>query len=151
MRSVNEAHIGRAGDVVLPALVAFLLLSIVTIPVAVALLDLLLSFVLALLRPPAPTYVPSGVRLCFLPGPSVRVASGYAVPVRIEGADNVFEVAQALEAGTLRTIVADGSLSATPTIEPSYRLYINLDEAERRIPAALVFPEPPPPRLTLAF
>src|SRR5262249_17689316 len=151
MRSVNEAHIGRAGDVALPALVAFLLLSIVTIPVAVAKLDLLLSSELALTGAPAPACVPSGVCLRFLPGPIGRAASGYAVPVRIEGADNVFEVAQALEAGTLRTIVADGSLSATPTIEPSYPLYISRDEAERRLPAALVFPEPPPPRLTLAF
>src|SRR5262249_8056825 len=95
---------------------------------------------------------PPGLCFRFLDAKVRHTESGYRIGGRIEGADNVYDLAKDLDEGALKVVrAAAGETAEVPTIRPHYDFYFNLDEAARQVPASLQFENPPPARITLAF
>src|SRR5262249_14278516 len=141
----------RSGGVAV--FMAALLLFVVAVPIVSAKLDSLWSTEFTFLVDTyEPACGPPGLCFRFLDAKVQHTESGYLIGVRIEGADNVYDLARHLEAGTLKVVqAAAGEIPEEPTIRPHYDLYFNLDEAARQVPASLQFENPPPARITLAF
>src|SRR5712691_462664 len=99
-----------------------------------------------------PACVPPALCFRFFDAKVQHTESGYRIAVRIEGVDNVYDLAKDLDEGTLKVILAEGGgTTQAPTIQPHYDLYINVDEVVRQVPASLQFKHSPPPRITFAF
>jgi hypothetical protein len=132
---------------------AALLLFVVAIPIVSAKLDSLSSSEFTFLANTyEPACVPPGFCFRFLDAKVRRTESGYRIAVRIEGVDDLYDLARELDEGKLKVIPASGSEDAElPTIRPHYDLYFNLDEAARQVPASLQFQNSPPARITFAF
>ena len=131
--------------------VAALLLVALAVPTVAAKLGTLRLSELALnIEAPEPVCVSSGY--CFSVSGSTfeRTGSAYRLPLVITGVDNVYRLAKELDEGRLKPIV-NGAAVASVRIEPSYTLYINLDEAARRIGASLEFDRRPTGRIGIAF
>jgi hypothetical protein len=133
--------------------VAALLLFVVAVPIVSAKLDSLWSSEFTFLVDTyEPACVPPGLCFRFFDAKVRHTESGYRIGVRIEGADNVYDLAKDLGEGTLKVVrAAAGETAEAPTIRPDYDLYFNLDEAARQVPASLQFENRPPARITLAF
>jgi hypothetical protein len=134
-------------------LMAALLLFVVAVPIVSTKLDLLWSseftFHVDTLKPAC---LPPGLCFRFVDANVRHTESGYRIAVRIEGIDNVYNLARELDDEKLKLVLASGSDGTElPTIQPHYDLYINLDEAVRQVPASLQFKHSPPARITLAF
>ena len=130
-----------------------LLLFVVAVPIVSAKLDSLWSSEFTFLVDTyEPACVPPGLCFRFLDTKVRHTESGYRIAIRIDGPDNVYDLAKDLDEGTLKVVrAAAGETAETPTIRPHYDLYFNLDEAARQVPASLQFENPPPGRITLAF
>ena len=78
-----------------------------------------------------------------------RVGHERQIPLYVEGAENIYELARELDAGRLKALgdTAAGSVS----LHPKYDLYFNSEEAGRRVGAALRFDRPPAGRIAVAF
>jgi hypothetical protein len=141
----------RSGGVA--AFMAALLLFVVAVPIVSAKLDSLSSSEFTFLANTyEPACVPPGLCFRFLDAKVRYTAFGYRIAVRIEGADNLYDLAKDLDDGTLKLVsTAVGEATEMPTIRPHYDLYFNLDEAARQVPASLQFQNPPPARITFAF
>jgi len=141
----------RSGGVAV--FMAALLLFVVAIPIVSAKLDSLSSSEFTFLANTyEPACVPPGFCFRFLDAKVRRTESDYRIAVRIEGVDDLYDLARELDEGELKVIPASGSEDAElPTIRPHYDLYINVDEAARQVPASLQFNHVPPARITLAF
>jgi hypothetical protein len=141
----------RSGGVAV--FMAALLLFVVAIPIVSAKLDSLSSSEFTFLANTyEPACVPPGFCFRFLDAKVRRTESDYRIAVRIEGVDDLYDLARELDEGKLKVIPASGSEDAElPTIRPHYDLYINTDEAARQVPASLQFNQAPPARITLAF
>jgi hypothetical protein len=137
----------------LPVFMGALLLFVVVIPIVSSKLESLWSSQFTfLVEVVEPACTPAGLCFRFIEGKVERTTSGYRIGVRLEGVDNVYEVARDIDNGTLKPVLAAGSTNTeVPTIRPHYDLYISFDEALRAVPASLQFKEAPPPRITLAF
>jgi hypothetical protein len=147
MDSVRQ-HNGRTA-----VFLAGLLLFVVAVPIVSAKLDSLWSseftFHVDTLEPAC---VPPGLCFRFFDTKVRHTESGYRIALRIEGVDNVYDLAKDLDKGTLKVArAAAGETVEVPTIRPHYDLYFNVDEAVRQVPASLQFENPPPARITLAF
>jgi hypothetical protein len=141
----------RSGGVAV--FMAALLLFVVAVPIVSAKLDSLSSSEFTFLANTyEPACVPPGLCFRFLDAKVRYTASGYRIAVRIEGADNLYDLAKDLDDGTLKLVsAAVGETKEMPTIRPHYDLYFNLDEAARQVPASLQFRDAPPARITFAF
>jgi hypothetical protein len=132
---------------------AALLLFVISIPIVSAKLDSLSSSEFTFLANTyEPACVPGGLCFRFVDAEVRRTESGYRIAVRIEGVDDLYDLAREVDGGKLKLAPASGSEAAElPTIRPHYDLYINTDEAARQVPASLQFRDAPPARITLAF
>jgi hypothetical protein len=141
----------RSGGVA--AFIGALVLFVVAIPIVSAKLDSLSSSEFTFLANTyEPACVPPGFCFRFLDAKVRRTESDYRIAVRIEGVDDLYDLARELDEGKLKLIPVSGSEDAElPTIRPYYDLYINTDEAARQVPASLQFQNPPPARITFAF
>jgi hypothetical protein len=150
---MRDARVGPADNRALPSLAAALFLCIAAIPLVTARVDSLWSSEFAARIDGAePACLRSGLCFRFSTGRIDRTPSGYSLPLLIENVDNVYRLAKQLDEGALTTVVSDQTAAAkAPRLRPSYDLYINFDEAARRVPASLEWPAPPPARLALAF
>ena len=131
--------------------VAALLLFALVVATAAAKLDALRLSELAFnIEAPDPVCVSSGY--CFGVSGSTfeRTGSAYRLPLMITGVDNVYRLAKELDEGTLKPVVS-GAAAGSVRIEPSYTLYINVDEAARQIGASLEFDRRPTGRISIAF
>jgi hypothetical protein len=132
---------------------AALLLFVVAVPIVSAKLDSLWSSEFTFrANTYEPACVPGGPCFRFLDAEVRRTDSGYRITIRIDGVDDVYDLARELDEGRLKLIPAPVSEDAElPKIRPHYDLYINMDEAARQVPASLQFRDAPPARITLAF
>jgi hypothetical protein len=138
----------------LPAVLAALFLSFVTIPVVSSRLDSLWSsqFMLGRIDVSSPACVPPGICLRYFVSKVERTTSGYELPIVIEGVDNVYHIAKDLDEGRLGLVLPEGADRAQrPSIRPHYDFYFASDEVVRQLPASLQFPGPPPARVTFAL
>ena len=130
---------------------AALLLFALVVPTVAAKLDALRLSELAFnIEAPGPVCVSSGY--CFGVSGSTfeRTGSTYRLPLMITGVDNVYRLAKELDEGRLKPVVS-GAAAGSVRIEPSYTLYINVDEAARQIGASLAFDRRPTGRISMAF
>jgi hypothetical protein len=141
----------RSGGVAV--FMAALLLFVVAVPIVSAKLDSLWSSEFTFrANTYEPACVPGGPCFRFLDAEVRRTDSGYRITIRIDGVDDVYDLARELDEGRLKLIPASVREDAElPRIRPHYDLYINMDEAARQVPASLQFRDAPPARITLAF
>jgi hypothetical protein len=133
------------------AIVATLLLFIVSVPFVMAKLTLPAfehTFTTDFARTAC---IPTSFCFRFASGSTEATSTGYRAAVRIEGVDNLFEIARKIDEGTLKAVVANGRNDDAPTIEPRYGLYISFEESLRYVDAFLHFNDVPTGRLSLAF
>jgi hypothetical protein len=98
-----------------------------------------------------PICIPSSYCILLTSGSLDRVASGYRVAFRIDGAGNLFEIAKKLDDGAFKAIVAGLDIDKAPVIQPRYDLYINYEASLRYVEAFLLFNALSAGRLELAF
>jgi hypothetical protein len=151
-RAAEEGSV-RQRNVRLAVFMAALLLFVVAVPIVSGKLDSLWSSEFTIhVDTFEPACVQPGVCFRFFDAKVQHTEAGYRIAVRIEGVDNVYDLAKDLAEGTLKVVLAEGGGNMeAPTIQPHYDLYINSDEAVRQVPASLQFDNPPPMRITLAF
>ena len=156
--TVDVEHVAPAKERASPngrsrlvAIVATLLLFVITVPLVMAKLTLRAvehTFMTDFARAAC---IPTSFCFRFASADIESAPTGYRVAVTIEGVDNLFEVAKKTGEGTLRAVVANGSRDDAPTIEPRYGTYISFDESQRSVGAFLHFNDVPTGRLSLAF
>jgi hypothetical protein len=133
------------------AIVATLLLFVVTVPLVMAKLTLRSgehTFATDFARAAC---IPASFCFHFASDSFESAPTGYRMAVRIEGVDNLFEIAKKIEAGTLKAVVANARKDDAPTIQPQYGKYISFEESRRYVEAFLHFNDVPAGRLSLAF
>jgi hypothetical protein len=150
---VKKRTVSNNDNRLLSAVVAALLLFVAAVPIVNSKLDSVWSSELTFsVDTHSPACVPPGLCFRFLDAAVERTASGYGIAVRIEGIDNVYDLAKDLDQGTLRVVLAEMNNNAEhPKIQPHYNSYFNFDEVSRQVPASLQFRYPPLGRITLAF
>jgi hypothetical protein len=149
----EECTASKNDNDLLSAVVATLLLFVVAVPIVSSKLYSLWSsdftFRVDVIDPAC---IPPGLCFRFFDAKVQRTTSGYGIAVRIEGADNVYDLAKDLDEGRLGVVLAESSgHTEPPKIQPHYNVYFNVDEVLRQVPASLQFQQPPGGRITLAF
>jgi len=149
----EECTASKNDNDLLSAVVAALLLFVVAVPIVSSKLDSLWSseftFRVDVIDPAC---IPPGLCFRFFDAKVQRTTSGYSIAVRIEGANNVYDLAKDLDEGRLRVVLTEGGChTERPKIQPHYNLYFNSDEVLRQVPASLQFQHPPSGPITLAF
>jgi hypothetical protein len=132
---------------------AALLLFVVAVPIVSAKLDSLWSSEFTfLVNTLEPACVPPELCFRFFDAKVRHAESGYRIAVRIEGVDNVYDLAKDLDEGRLKVVLTEGGgHTERPKIQPHYNLYFNFDEVLRQVPASLQFQHPPSGPIMLAF
>src|SRR5260370_7984305 len=147
MTGAGLAQASKVGSL-LSVLVSGLVLFIATVPIIASRLNTLsLSEFVFRAEPSVQTCITPTLCLRFFDGKVEHTAPGYEISMYLEGLGDLYQVAKAVDAATLKVVLADAQERVDPPpLRPKYDLYFPLAEVYPHIPISRLIPAPPPPQ-----